>query len=802
MKFIGKDEKDKYEVLPLVPLRDVVVFPSMATAILVGRQPSVNAVEKAIETDKILLVVTQKNPSINEPEPEDLYSVGTIVKIGFFFRMPDGTIKLMLEGLARARVMEYMEVDNYMAARIEELETIARENKEEEALARRVETLFEEYVNMNPRIPRDVLLAVQSVEDRSSLADTVAAHVIVRNDVKQQVLETVEIEERFMLLVRILNQEIELLQVERELDEKVSSQVSKSQKELYLHEKMKAIKRELGQSDELDEYRELKRKIKRAKMSREAEKVALRELERLRTMAPMAPEASVVRNYIETLVSLPWRKRTKDNLDLEQVKAKLDADHYGLTKVKERILEFLAVVKLVGTLKGPILCFVGPPGVGKTSLGRSIAEALGRKFVRLSLGGVRDEAEIRGHRRTYIGSMPGRIIQSIRKAGTKNPVFLLDEIDKLGADFRGDPSAALLEVLDPEQNKHFSDHFLEVDFDLSEVMFITTANVVYSIPPALQDRMEIIRLPGYMLHEKIEIAQNFLLPKQMKQHGIEKDQLKISKETMKDLIQQYTREAGVRNLERELASICRKVAKKLATGKGSRSVRITSRNLESYLGVPRYTDSEIDEKLSVGVATGLAWTEAGGEILNIEVTLMPGKGDIILTGQLGEVMQESAKIALSYARTKAQLLPLNNDFFSSIDVHVHVPEGAIPKDGPSAGVAIATALVSAFFDIPVRRDIAMTGEVTLRGKVLPVGGINEKSVAALRAGVKKLLLPKGNKKNIKELPKEVRRGLQIVVVDSMEEVLVHALSKKLDWGIKRRKQIGGLFQKQPGSPAN
>jgi len=802
MKFIGKEEKDKYEVLPLVPLRDVVVFPSMATAILVGRQPSVNAVEKAIETDKILLVVTQKNPSINEPEPEDLYSVGTIVKIGFFFRMPDGTIKLMLEGLARARVMEYMEVDNYMAARIEELETIARENKEEEALARRVETLFEEYVNMNPRIPRDVLLAVQSVEDRSSLADTVAAHVIVRNDVKQQVLETVELEERFMLLVRILNQEIELLQVERELDEKVSSQVSKSQKELYLHEKMKAIKRELGQSDELDEYRELKRKIKRAKMSREAEKVALRELERLRTMAPMAPEASVVRNYIETLVSLPWRKRTKDNLDLEQVKAKLDADHYGLTKVKERILEFLAVVKLVGTLKGPILCFVGPPGVGKTSLGRSIAEALGRKFVRLSLGGVRDEAEIRGHRRTYIGSMPGRIIQSIRKAGTKNPVFLLDEIDKLGADFRGDPSAALLEVLDPEQNKHFSDHFLEVDFDLSEVMFITTANVVYSIPPALQDRMEIIRLPGYMLHEKIEIAQNFLLPKQMKQHGIEKDQLKISKETMKDLIQQYTREAGVRNLERELASICRKVAKKLATGKGSRSVRITSRNLESYLGVPRYTDSEIDEKLSVGVATGLAWTEAGGEILNIEVTLMPGKGDIILTGQLGEVMQESAKIALSYARTKAQLLPLNNDFFSSIDVHVHVPEGAIPKDGPSAGVAIATALVSAFFDIPVRREIAMTGEVTLRGKVLPVGGINEKSVAALRAGVKKLLLPKGNKKNIKELPKEVRRGLQIVVVDSMEEVLVHALSKKLDWGIKRRKQIGGLFQKQPGSPAN
>jgi len=801
MKLIGK-KREEYEVLPLVPLRDVVVFPSMATAILVGRQPSVNAVERAIETDKILFVVTQKNPAINEPRAEDLYSVGTIVKIGFFFRMPDGTIKLMLEGLSRAKVIEYLEIDNYMAARIDEIETVVKGTKEEEALARRVESLFEQYVNMNPRVPSDVLLAVQSVEDKSSLADTIAAHLMVRNELKQKVLEIEELEERFMLLIRILNEEIELLNVERELDEKVSNQVSRSQKELYLHEKMKAIKRELGQTDELDEYFELKRKIKKARMSREAQKVALRELERLKMMAPMAPEANVVRTYIETLVSLPWRKRTKDNLDLEQVKAKLDADHYGLTKVKERILEFLAVVKLVGNLKGPILCFVGPPGVGKTSLGRSIAEALGRRFVRLSLGGVRDEAEIRGHRRTYIGAIPGRIIQSIRRAGTKNPVFLLDEIDKLGADFRGDPAAALLEVLDPEQNKNFSDHYLEVDFDLSEVMFITTANVVYSIPPALQDRMEIIRLPGYMLHEKIEIAQRFLLPKQMKQHGISEGELKISDETLKELIQRYTREAGVRNLERELASICRKVAKKLATRKNRRAVRITKSNLESYLGVPRYTESEIDEKLSVGVATGLAWTEAGGEILNIEVTLMPGKGELILTGQLGEVMQESAKIALSYARNKAQLLPLNHDFFSSIDVHVHVPEGAIPKDGPSAGVAITTALISAFFDIPVRRDVAMTGEVTLRGKVLPVGGINEKSVAALRAGVKKLLLPKGNKKNIKELPKEVKKGLEVVVVGSIEEVLEYALSEKLDSGIEKRKRLGGLFQKSAQSSAN
>ncbi|OQX84993.1 MAG: endopeptidase La [Candidatus Latescibacteria bacterium 4484_7] len=802
MKFSRKNEEEKYGVLPLIPLRDVVVFPSMATAIIVGRQPSVNAVERAIETDKIMFVVTQKDAAVDEPEPEDLYMVGTIVKIGFFFRMPDGTIKLMLEGISRARVIEFLEMDNYRVAKVEEYLEVDEGSKEIEALSRKVETLFEDYVKMNPRIPQDVLLALQSVEARSALADTIAGQLLIRNELKQQILESFDLEERLLFLIRVLNDEIELLKVERDLDERVSSQVSQTQKEIYLHEKMKAIKQELGQTDEFNEYKELKRKIRRAKMSREAEKVAYRELDRLRMMSPMAPEASVVRSYIETLVSLPWKKRTNDNLDLEQVKSKLDADHYGLAKVKNRILEFLAVVKLVGNLKGPILCFVGPPGVGKTSLGRSIAEALGRRFVRVSLGGVRDEAEIRGHRRTYIGSMPGRIIQSLRKAGTKNPVFLLDEIDKLGADFRGDPSAALLEVLDPDQNKTFSDHYLEVDFDLSEVMFITTANVVYTIPPALQDRMEIIRLPGYMLQEKIEIARRFLLPKQLKQHGLTHEQLKISKETLKDLIEKYTREAGVRSLERELASICRKVAKKLAVGKGPNSVRITRKNLESYLGVPVFSESEIDEKLSVGVATGLAWTEAGGEILNIEVTLMPGKGELILTGQLGEVMQESAKIALSYARNKAQMLPLPNDFFSSMDVHVHVPEGAIPKDGPSAGVAIATALVSAFFDIPVRRDVAMTGEVTLRGKVLPVGGVNEKSVAAMRAGVKKILLPKGNKKNIKELPQEVRKNLKISTVESMDDVLSQSLSRKLDWGIKHRKSLGGFFEKRPQKSTN
>ena len=798
-----EEEFEELEILyPVVPLRDVVIFPSMATAILVGRQPSVNAVERAIETDKILLVITQQNPSDNEPDADELHRVGTIVRIGLFFRLPDGTIKLMLEGLNRVRVLEYVEMDNYLAARVQAIETVDRQTREVEALARRVEQLFTDYVRMNSRVPNEILLSMQSIDDRSALVDTVSANLLIRNDVKQRLLESEGLEDQLMMLSRILTEEIQILEVERNIDEKVSNQVQKSQKELFLHEKMKAIKSELGQGDEFDELDDLKRKIRRARMSKESEKIAYREFDRLKMMPPMTPEATVVRNYLDTLTSLPWRRRTKDNLDIDQVEKKLDADHYGLTKVKERILEFLSVVKLVGNLKGPILCFVGPPGVGKTSLGRSIADALGRRFVRVSLGGTRDEAEIRGHRRTYIGSMPGRIIQMVRKAGTCNPVFLLDEIDKLGSDFRGDPAAALLEVLDPEQNKHFSDNYLEVDFDVSEVMFITTANVIYSIPPALQDRMEIIRLPGYLLHEKIAIAQQFLLPKQMKQHGIDPAQLKISPATMKEVVRRYTREAGVRNLERELASICRKVAKKLASGKRTNTVRITVKTLESYLGIPRYQESEIDEHLTVGVATGLAWTEAGGEILNIEVKLMPGKGELILTGQLGEVMQESAKIALSFARSMARLLDLRNDFFSTVDVHVHVPEGAIPKDGPSAGVAIATALVSAFFDIPVQRDVAMTGEVTLRGKVLPIGGVNEKSVAALRAGVRTILLPKGNEKNIKELPDEVKRNMKVVVIDTMDEVLGYALSKKLDWGIKHRRKIGGFFKETHPKAAN
>jgi len=793
---------DPETIIPLVPLRDVVIFPTTTTAILVGRQPSINAVERAIESDKILLVAAQRDPSENEPGPEDLYMVGTLVRIGIFLRLPDGTLKIMLEGISRVSIEEFVDMDTYTGARVKPVETTGEMTKEIEALTRKVEAQFDEYVRMHPRIPNEVMLSLQALDDRAHLADTVAAHLQIRNDAKQRLLEAFDLEKRLLELSRILHEEVEMLRLEKDIDDKVTSQVTKNQKELFLQEKMKAIRSELGQGDEADAFDDLERRIRRAKMSKEAQKIAYKELERLRMMSLMSPEATVVRNYIDTLVSLPWRRRTKDNLDINGVRKKLDEDHYGLDKVKERILEFLSVVKLAGNLKGPILCFVGPPGVGKTSLGRSIADSIGRRFVRVSLGGTRDEAEIRGHRRTYIGSMPGRIIQGLRKAGTKNPVFLLDEIDKLSSDFRGDPSAALLEVLDPEQNKHFSDNFLEVDFDVSEVMFITTANVTYSIPPALQDRMEIIRLPGYLLHEKIKIAQKFLLPKQMKQHGIATDRLSISEATMKDVIQLYTRESGVRNLERELASICRKVARKLASDEDIQRIRITKKSLEGYLGVPRFTESEIDSKIAVGVATGLAWTESGGEILNIEVTMMPGKGELILTGQLGDVMQESAKIAMSYARNKARMLQFDHDAFSTVDVHVHVPEGAIPKDGPSAGIVIATALVSAFFDIPVRRDVAMTGELTLRGKVLPIGGINEKSVAALRAGVKTLLLPKGNEKNIKELPDEVRKKMKIVVVDSMDEVINNALSKKLEWGIRHRRRLGGFFKDREPKTAN
>lgn len=787
---------------PVVPLRDVVIFPSMATAILVGRQPSINAVEQAIETNKLLLVITQKDPMIDEPDYEDLYEVGTLVRIGVFFRLPDGTIKVMLEGLSRGLVSSFLERDNYLAASVRQIREVEDRTKELKALSRKVENLFTDYIKMSDRIPNEVIFALKTVEDTATLSDTISSHLIIENEKKQQLLSLGNINERLMLLNQFIQEELEMLQLEKGIDEKVNERVKKSQKELFLHEKMKVIKSELGDKEGYSEFEEIEKKIREAQMSEEGEKIALKELERLKLMSPMTPEATVVRNYIDTITSLPWNKRTEDNLEIKKVKEKLDADHYGLKQVKERILEFLSVVKLTREVKGTILCFVGPPGVGKTSLGKSIANAVGRKFVRLSLGGTRDEAEIRGHRRTYIGSRPGRIIQMLRKTETRNPVIMLDEVDKLSADFRGDPASALLEVLDPEQNQNFTDNYLEVEFDVSEVMFITTANVLHTIPPALRDRMEIIRLPGYLEHEKIEIGKRFLLKKQLQQNGISSKQMKITHAAIRDIIRYYTRESGVRELERKIEEICRKVARKIAEGDSSETIKVKKGNLEDYLGVHKYLDSEIDEDLTVGIATGLAWTESGGEILNIGVTLMPGKGELILTGQLGEVMQESAKIALSYARNKARLLELDNDFFSSVDLHVHVPAGAIPKDGPSAGVSMATAMISSFFDIPVNRRIAMTGEITLRGKVLPVGGIKEKSVAALRAGVTKLLLPRGNEKNITELPDEVKDNIEIVVVGNIEDVLKEALSRDLSYGIRRRRKIGGLFDSSSPKSAN
>ncbi len=740
MAIIEKEEEiiEVPEVLPVLPLRDVVIFPGMITPLLVGRTKSLASVDAALKGDRLLLVITQRQMNVDELTPTDLYQMGTVVKILQHMRLVEGTLRILVEGLARGEVEEFLKTRKMFKAKSKLIPVEDITDQRMEALVRSVSSQFSEYVQLNKRIPDEVLRSVLPIENIDRLADSIAAHVIAKIEVKQQILETVDLRIRCRLLGQLLAEELEILHLEKKIEGEVKSQVQKNQKEFYLHEQLKAIRKELGHSgDDSTEIEELHEKIEKAGMSTEAYEVAMKELERLSRMPALSPEATVVRNYIDTLLSLPWQVRTEDRLDIKQVKRKLDADHYGLKKVKERILEFLAVMKISQSMKGPILCFVGPPGVGKTSLGRSIADTLGRKFMHFSLGGVRDEAEIRGHRRTYIGSMPGRIIQSLIKAQSRNPVMLLDEVDKMSRDFRGDPAAALLEVLDPEQNNTFSDHYLEVEFDLSEVMFITTANVTHTIPPALQDRMEIIRLPGYLEVEKVKIAQKFLLPKMLKTHGLDGKNLKVNEPAIKRIIQRYTRESGVRNLERELAKILRKVAKEMASSGKIASVEVTSKNLERYLGIPRYTEKEIPDSPSVGVATGLAWTSFGGDILRIEVTFMPGTGKFTVTGQLGDVMRESTQIALSYARNLARLLPLKKNFFNEIDVHIHVPEGAIPKDGPSAGVSVATALVSNFFGIPVRKDVAMTGELTLKGEVLPVGGLNEKTVAALRAGSRK-----------------------------------------------------------------
>jgi ATP-dependent Lon protease len=749
-----------------------MIFP-----LLVGRQISITALQEAMMLDRQILLVTQKDPTVEVPGRDDLYRVGIVARLLQILRLPNETIKILIEGLVRAKIKRFVANRGFLRASIAPLsEKPAKTDVETQALVRTALSQFTDYVKLNHRIPDEVLLSIGNIQNPHRLADTLAAHIIQVPQVKQRILEASDLEERFIQITKILAAEKQILEIEEKIDGQVRSQLEKGQREFYLQQQMKAIKSELGVEEETAESAEYTKKIRQAKMPKETEEKALTELEKLKKMHPNSPESTVVRNYLDWLISLPWQKRTRDKLDIQETERILEEDHYGLRKPKERIVEHLAVMKLAKKVRGPILCFVGPPGVGKTSLGKSVARALGRNFVRMSLGGVRDEAEIRGHRRTYIGSMPGRIIQSIKKAKTKNPVFLLDEVDKMSVDFRGDPSAALLEVLDPEQNNTFNDHYLEVDFDLSEVFFITTANTLPSIPFPLQDRMEIIRLPGYLEFEKLGIAKGFLIPKQLKQHGLDSKTLSFSEGALIGIARQYTREAGVRNLEREIATICRKVAKQVVSKKISKPVKITRNNLATYLGPPRFLEWEVEAQDTVGSASGLAWTEAGGEILTVEVMLLRGKGHLILTGKLGEVMKESGEAALSYARSRMVPLGLKPNFYNKFDVHIHLPEGAIPKDGPSAGITIATALVSALTKRAVRHDVAMTGELTLRGRVLPVGGLNEKVIAAKRAGIKTVLLPRKNEKDIKEFPPEVKRGLDIKLVENMDQVLEFALT--------------------------
>lgn len=770
---------EKTKLLPLLPVRDVVVFPHMMLPLVVGRPKSVRALEDAMAKDKMIFLVAQKRLQTEDPTEEDLYRFGAVAEVLQHLKLPDGTSKILVEGKLRARLLAFRPQEaGFIQVEVETLTSAHEKTAELEALTREAINLFEEYVRLNRRFPFETALSLRTIDDPDRLADVIAGNLLIKLSDKQALLEAVELKSRFELLIKILNSEMEILSLERKIQGRVRHQIEKSQKEYYLTEQMKAIQKELRQKDDFArEMDDLKDKIKKAKMSKEAEAAAAKELERLSKMMPMSPEATVIRTYIDWMVSLPWSVKSEDNLDLKRAERILNEDHYGLEKAKERILEYLAVCKLTRKMKGPILCFVGPPGVGKTSLGKSIARAIGRKFVRMSLGGVRDEAEIRGHRRTYIGSLPGRILQSMRKAKSKNPVFLLDEVDKIGADFRGDPAAALLEVLDPEQNTTFNDHYLEVDFDLSDVLFITTANTLFTIPPSLQDRMEILRFSGYTQEEKIHIAQKFLIPKQMKEHGLKPATLTLTHEALEGIIHRYTQEAGVRNLEREIANICRKVARQVVSRKARKHVRVTSKSLHRLLGVQKYSDNGAEPN-RVGVATGLAWTESGGDTMNIEVSLMPGKGKLTLTGKLGEVMQESAQAALSFIRANGALIGLKNDFYKNKEIHIHVPEGAVPKDGPSAGITIATALASALSRRSVKRDVAMTGEITLRGRVLPIGGFKEKTLAAHRRGIRTVLYPHDNQKDMEDIPKNIQKKMRFVPVKRMEEVLKIALDKR------------------------
>jgi ATP-dependent Lon protease len=764
-------------VLPLLPLRDVVVFPHMVIPLFVGRPKSIKALEAAMEEGKNVVLVAQKSAAKDEPNPEDLYDVGTVSTILQMLKLPDGTVKVLVEGVQRARIERVLTDKPNFEAEIELIATEEPDSNEVEAMRRTLLAQFDQYVKLNKKIPPEVLTSLSGIDGAGRLSDTIAAHLPLKLEQKQQILEMFHVGRRLEQLLQLLETEIDIMQVEKRIRGRVKRQMEKSQREYYLNEQVKAIQKELGDSEEGADLDELEKKIKSAHMPKEARTKAEAELKKLKLMSPMSAEATVVRNYIDTIVGLPWKKKSKVSTDLKNSEKILDADHYGLEKIKERIVEYLAVQQRVEKLKAPILCLVGPPGVGKTSLGQSIARATNRKFVRMSLGGVRDEAEIRGHRRTYIGSMPGKILQNMTKVGVRNPLFLLDEVDKMGMDFRGDPSSALLEVLDPEQNHTFTDHYVEVEYDLSDVMFVATANTL-NIPAPLLDRMEVIRLSGYTEDEKVHIARQYLLPKQFKANGIKEGELTVTDSALRDITRYYTREAGVRSLDRELAKISRKVIKSILTKKKDGShVTVNSKNLDKYLGVRKYTYGIAEKENQVGQVTGLAWTEVGGELLTIEAVKLPGKGNTVTTGKLGDVMQESIKAAISVVRARAKRLGVAEDFWQTLDLHVHLPEGATPKDGPSAGISIATAITSVLTGIPVRCDVAMTGEITLRGEVLPIGGLKEKLLAAHRGGIKHVLIPKENVKDLQEIPDEVKSAIEITPVQWFDEVLERALER-------------------------
>ena len=777
---MGTDMTDQAtNALPVLPLRDVVVYPHMVIPLFVGREKSINALDTAMQEDKRILLVAQKNAEIDDPSVDDIHEIGTLSTILQLLKLPDGTVKVLVEGAERVRVTSYEDTDAFFTAHVEVLSNDHDEDDRElDVLTRSLLAMFDQYVKLNKKVPPEILTSLSGIEEPGRLADTIAAHMSLKLDEKQKILEIVSSHARLERLMVLIEGEIDIMQIEKRIRGRVKQQMEKSQREYYLNEQMKAIQKELGDMDDVpNELEELEQKIEKAGMSKEAKEKATSEMNKLKMMSPMSAEATVVRNYIDWLVGVPWKKRSKIRHDLAAAEDVLEEDHYGLEKVKERILEYLAVQQRVKKLKGPILCLVGPPGVGKTSLGRSIARATGRKFTRMSLGGVRDEAEIRGHRRTYIGSLPGKIVQNLSKVAVRNPLFLLDELDKMSMDFRGDPSSALLEVLDPEQNYTFNDHYLEVDFDLSDVMFVATANTL-NIPGPLLDRMEVIRIPGYTEDEKINIAMRYLLPKQIESNGLESAEISVSQNAIRDIVRYYTREAGVRNLEREISKICRKVVKELILHEKGKKVSVTPRNLEKYLGVKRFRYGLAEDYDQVGQVTGLAWTEVGGELLTIESTIVPGKGKMIHTGQLGDVMQESIHAATTVVRSRATALGIDPDFYQKYDIHVHVPEGATPKDGPSAGVGMCTALVSALTDIPVRSDVAMTGEITLRGEVLPIGGLKEKLLAAHRGGISIVLIPEENRKDLAEIPKNVKDKLDIRPVRWIDQVLEVALQHR------------------------